>query len=273
MKRWGLVAAGSAGGSFLSHYPLLKKRLGPVGSTSYRLAVRISNALRAGTAVRDLAAFADADVVAICVPGGGARRMAHMLGEAGLEWRGRILLLCQCGVYSGELPEFRQWGAAVASINPLDTVAGRYILEGDAVALAEARSVVRAMKGKAIEVEPARVELLEAAVTLSGSLFTPLIETMAESFRQAGLAGPAAVELAHALLTESLRTFMRAGRKSWSGPVPRADRTRVTRQYEALVRAKPLMGEYFRNAADFAFALYRTYPELTRYNKSRWGLE
>jgi hypothetical protein len=52
--------------------------------------------------------------------------------------------------------------------------------------------------------------------------------------------------------------------------VARADRAGVDREYRALLDAKPLMGQYFRGAADFAFDLYRTFPELTRYNQSRW---
>jgi predicted short-subunit dehydrogenase-like oxidoreductase (DUF2520 family) len=273
LTRWGLAAAGSVSRSFLPRVPSLARRLGPVGSTSYRLAARIVNGFKAGVAVRDMRALDECSLILLCAPGGSIARVASALSAADLHWQGKTLLLCDSGDYSCDFPEFRELGAAVGSINPVEGLTGRYVIEGHREALRYAKLLVRELSGKPIEIPSDRMRMFDAARTLAGSLFTPLIETCVECIRQAGITGPAASTIAEALLQRTLRAFMYAGRKSWSGPVARADRAVIDRECRALMEAKPLMGKYFGGASDFALELYQTFPELTRYNQARWERE
>lgn len=272
MRNWGLAAAGSVSRSCLARVSNLPRHLGPVASTSYRLAARIANSLKAGFPSREMSALDDCTLVLVCAPGGTIRRVCGLLKDASLQWKGKTLLVFDSGEYSCDVPEFRARGAAVASLNPVDGLPDRYVIEGDREALRHAKLLVRAMGGKPVEIASDQIRMYDAAQTLAGSLFTPLIETCVECIRQTGVTGPAAAAMGEALLQRSLRAFMYAGRKSWSGPVARAERAAVDRECRALTAAKPLMGQYFRNAADFAFALYQTFPELTRYNRARWEI-
>jgi predicted short-subunit dehydrogenase-like oxidoreductase (DUF2520 family) len=267
LKHWGLAAAGSIGRSFLPRLPSLARRLGPVASVSYRLAARIANGLKAGRAVRDIGDLNGCAVIMLCAAAGSVDRIARGLTEARLDWSAKTLLICDSHAYTCDFPQFRERGAAMASVNQIEGYAHHYAIEGDREALREAKVLVRDLRGKPVEILSDRVRMYDAARTLAGSLFTPLIETCAECIRQAGVTGPAATTLAEALLQRSLRAFMHSGRKSWSGPVARAERDVINREFLALQAAKPMMGKYFRSAADFALDLYRTFPELTRYDR------
>lgn len=267
MRQFGLAAAGSASRSFLPRLPFLARRLGPVASTSYRLAARIANALKAGAAAKELVDLNGSEVILLCAPEASIERLVRGLTEARLDWTAKSLLFCDSRAYTCDFPRFRELGASVASINPIEEYPGRYVIEGDPDALRQARLLVRDLKGKAIEIASDRIRMYDAARTLAGSLFTPLIETCNECIRQAGLTGPAAATLTEALLQRSLRGFMRSGRKSWSGAIAYANRTAIDREFKALVAAKPLMGGYYRSLAEFAFDLYSTFPELTRYSR------
>lgn len=253
----------------LTFLPRLPHRLGPVASTSHRLAARIANTLKSGTAVKDFGGLNNCSVILLCAPAGSIDRLAGALANAPVDWNGKVLLLCDSDAYTCDVPKFRELGAAMASINGLDGIADRYIVEGDPIALREARALVRDLGGKPIEIASDRIRLYDAALTLSGSLFTPLMETCTECIRQVGVTGPAAATLAEALLQRSIRAFMHSGRKSWTGPIARAQHAAIDRESHALAAVKPVMGRYFRTSADLALELYRTFPELTRYDEAR----
>ncbi len=270
MKKWGLACAGTVGRTRLSALPLLSAELGPVASTSFRLATRIANSLKAGFPVRSLGELDQSATILVCALGVTKQRLEAELSRAALDWKGKILLAFDSGSYSCDFLEFRRQGASVASLNAVDGYQGRYVVEGDRDALRVAKVLARALRGKIIEVNSEGVRLYDAGRTLAGSLFTPLIESCVECLRQAGIPGPVATATAEALLQRSLRSFMHAGRKSWGGPVAQADRETLDREYQAVTQANPLMGAYFRHSTEFALAFYRTFPELTRYNPARW---
>lgn len=179
------------------------------------------------------------------------------------------MLFCASPLSSGEVPLLREHGASVASLNPVPGLPDCFAVEGDARAVHHAKLIVAALGGKAHQFPEDRMPLFRAALSLTNSLFTPLVEGTVECLRQSGMPARSAALLAEALLKESLRAYMHSGRKSWSGPVASRDRCALECQYLAIAEFNPLLASYFRNAADFAFEFYRTFPELTRYDKAR----
>lgn len=247
----------------------LKDTLGPVASTSYKLAARIANGCRAGRAVRTMDELDAPPAILVVAPGNAALPdVMGLLAKAKISWPGKALVLCDSQAYSARFPEFRERGAAVGSLNPIQGFEDHYLVEGDAAALREAKALVRGLDGKAVEVPADKVDLFDAALTLSSSLFTPLMEACRECVRRAGIQQPDAGRLLEALFANSLRTFMRAGPKSWSGPVARNDREAIERQIRELESVKPLMAMYFRQASEYAMQLYRTFPGLVRHMRS-----
>ena len=264
---WGLAAAGSAGRSFFSRVPKLARQLGPVASTSYRLAARISNTLRAGTPVRKFADLQTSGFVVFCFPEGPLSSLANL---EELDWTRKVILFCESPDDPLLETELRSRGAAVASIRTISALRNRFVISGDRTAVRFAQTVASSLHGHAVLVSREHLLLFESALTLSDSFFTPLLETAVECLRQAGMEQKEAAELSAALFQHSLRTFRHAGRKSWAGPVALSDDAAVSAQQQALASAKPMMGAYFRDAGRFSFELYQTFPELTRYDKQRW---
>ncbi len=162
-------------------------------------------------------------------------------------------------------PQFQQRGASVGSLNAIAGINNSYVVEGAPDALREAKNLVKSLGGKAIEVTLEGVDLFDAARTLSSSLFTPLIDSCVECINRAGISRKAAAQMAESLLLHTLRSYMHAGRRGWAGPVASRDRVAVDLQYRAIRKINTLRAEYFQNSADFAFALYTTFPELARY--------
>ncbi len=270
MKTWALAAAGAISRSFLGRVPGLSRQLGPVASTSYRLASRIANSLRAGTAVRSAAELQESAIVLICVPGGSPARLVDAAFLRALDWTQKVVLACDCQDDPESASALREHGAAVGSLTSLAGLPDRFIVEGDSAAVRLGKLIVQSLRAHAIEIPRQHLLLFQSALTLSGSLFTPLLEVAIECLRQSGLEQPQASKLAESLFEHSLRGYTRAGRKSWSGPIALADNHAVEAQQQALRAVKPLMADYFRDAARFSFDLYQTFPELTRYNKPRW---
>jgi hypothetical protein len=121
------------------------------------------------------------------------------------------------------------------------------------------------VKGKFVEVNHQGMPLFEAARTISGSLFTPLVNTCVEWIRESGVESKEAAKLAEKMLTWTLRSYLHSGRRGWSGVAAKQDWDAVERQYQAVRKVNELQAEYFRSTARHALAMYESYPELSRY--------
>ena len=260
--QYGLYGGGAVSASFLAGLPRLGSQLGPVAATSYRLASRIVNGLRAGHAVKDLAAFGPCPVVLVAVPETTLTAAGSHLAAAHVRWTGKVVLLCGCGPESRVLDGVRSRGAAVGSVGPVEFTDGRYIVEGDRPAVREARRLVRELRGRAIELPRSAAPLYDAGVTLATSLFTPLIAASVDSLRKAGCSRIVAAEVAEGLFQKTLRAWAHVGRRSWTGPVARGDLTAMGKQIEALARHDPAAARYYRQASAFAFEYLHRHPEL-----------
>lgn len=263
--RYALVAAGGAARSILADLPVLRTQLGPVVSSSVNGAGRIVNALKSGTAVRDVSHVNACEIILACAPDTGFDRVLALLDDSAIQWHGKVLLFCDSGASSLDFPQFQRAGALAGSMNSVDGIRRTFVVEGSPEALREAKRLVKNLRGKALEVDAEGVELFGAARTLSSSLFTPLMDSCVECINQAGLGRKDAAHIAESMLLHALRSYMHAGRRGWSGPVAASDRSAVTRQYQAMRKINLLRAEYFQHSADFAFALYKTFPELARY--------
>src|SRR5581483_10308807 len=129
-----LLCAGSLGASPISRLPGLTRHLGPVKSTSLRLASRYVNRLRAGFPVDDFAAFQQCDAVLIACPDAAAVEMIEALSTAAVEWRGKCVAVCSDQLESDVLSCLAEAGANTASVG---TVAGldALLIEGDRAAV------------------------------------------------------------------------------------------------------------------------------------------
>src|SRR5689334_6896202 len=89
-----LLMAGNTRLPMLRRLPRLQERIGPLRSTSFRLASRIANALGAGAPVQDWDAFDLCATILISVPDSILCKSIEELVAAPLRWKSKTVLLC-----------------------------------------------------------------------------------------------------------------------------------------------------------------------------------
>jgi predicted short-subunit dehydrogenase-like oxidoreductase (DUF2520 family) len=109
--------------------------------------------------------------------------------------------------------------------------------------------------GRVEEVNSARLEVYAAALSFGGGLFTPLMEASLLCLQEAGMPKASAMRVVEALFQSSLRAYMYAGKRSWSGPLADGDRAAVRKEIEALAAFCPKLAPHYREAATFALKL------------------
>src|SRR5580693_2238998 len=92
-KSVALIGAGKLTDSPLSRFYWLSDRLGPVKSSSYRLASRIANQLRAGCPVRDFEEFHASELILVSVPDPMLAGVLRDLASAPIDFNGKAIVL------------------------------------------------------------------------------------------------------------------------------------------------------------------------------------
>lgn len=252
-----LIAEGQLSRSFLSRLPHLRERLGPVKAASPRVASRIVNTLRAGRPAPDYASLAACRAVLIYVPGPRLREIQEQM-LAAAPWRNKVALLCDEVLSSTTLAPLAQAGSFVASLAPIEGFEERrFVAEGDPQGVRLARLLVEDGRRRVIEIAPGGKDLFLAGLDFATSLFTPMAAAATECLKGTGLPTGAASSIVERLFDRSLRGYVKAGRKSWGGPLALKDQEQVRRHLEALFRASPLLASYYTESALFALRLFR----------------
>jgi len=246
-KSVALVAAGNLTDSFVSKFYWLSDRLGPVKSTSIRLASRIVNYLRAGRPVDSCAEFQACTLILVYVPDRMLPEMLRELACSRIDFRGKAVVLCSDGHDSSELVELRARGAAVGSIGPIPGFEDlRYLIEGDPLAVRETRRLVEHRERRGVVIERSLKPLFLAALTCTGSVLFSVVMAASESLRHAGVTPLVSASILERQLGRTLRSYVRAGRKAF--PVPRD----LQRQIRALAAADPALARYIEDSSRLA---------------------
>ncbi|MBV6431762.1 MAG: hypothetical protein IANPNBLG_01895 [Bryobacteraceae bacterium] len=257
-----LLAAGKVRDSFLRRAPVVKERLGPVRSSSYRLASRISNILGAGFPVEHLDAFASCGVILISSPEHSICGAIEELAEAELDWKTKTVLLCNSACDSEALRRLGEAGAATGSITPVDGPDGRlYVAEGDRKAIAQARILVAAHGVKVIPMDHGRKSLYLAGVNFATGLALPLLAASVETLRATGVEQNDAVVIAERLFQRTLRAYVKGGRRAWEGELVVKNQQAIRRQVRSLFEVSPHLAAYFFQNAMQAVKLFRQDPQ------------
>jgi predicted short-subunit dehydrogenase-like oxidoreductase (DUF2520 family) len=258
-----VVGGGRVTASFISRIPRLADELGAVAAHTYRLASRIVNQIGAGTPVRSFADLNDSPLILLCPPPSGLAGIVAALGES-IECRGKTILLCEDGADSSQLCPLRFRGAAVGSIQTIPGFNGRrFVGEGDPDAVRKARTLVRKTGGRLDEVDSSKMPMYTAALSFGTSLFTPLLEASMQCFLDAGMTKTSAVKVVEALFQSSARAYAYAGKRSWAGPLARADLAAVQREINALAVSKPDLAEHYRQAVGSGLRVLGSPPALS----------
>jgi predicted short-subunit dehydrogenase-like oxidoreductase (DUF2520 family) len=255
-QSFALIAVGPVSKSFLSRLPGLHQGLGPVYAGPYRVASRLVNSLRAGTPVPQLDEAVTPKCLLVAVSEGSVAGLVRDMAVVDVDWQGKTVLLCSEYLDSGNLSPLESLGAFTASLSMLPGFdETRLLAEGSVEAVRDARRLFAHGRVQLVELRPRGKATYLAGVTFATSLFTPLIEAAAQSFREAGLSPALTSQLLERTFQESLRGYLHARRKSWSGPLARNQMDLVHEQLEALHRASPVLAGYFQVCAEHSLKL------------------
>lgn len=212
----GLIAAGNLTDSPLSRLRWLASRLGPVKSTSFRVARRIVNILEAGQAVRDYADLDSCSVILICVPDDQLPKITAELLASEISWRRKAVVLFSTWLDSSQFDEISRRGAAIASISPIPGFdETRYLVEGDRLATREAGSLVEDRERRAIVIERSFKPFYLAALTCTGNLLFTLLLAASETLQRAGIPALLSGNILDRQLARTFRSFLRGGRNAY----------------------------------------------------------
>ena len=242
-----LVAGGELSSSPLAHFWLLSEVLGPVKASSYRLASRIANSLRAGHPVKDYAEFDACRLILICVPDQAVAETVAELCSAGISWQGKSVVLCSAWRGSGDLREFSARGACIASLTAIPCFRDpRYLLEGDKRAVQESKRLVETREHRSVIIERDLKPFYLAALTCTSSLLIPLVMTAWESLRRAGVTSAMSISILEKQLNKGLRAYARGGRRAYTRP------PELSSQLRALSATDPALAHYVEKSCQLA---------------------
>lgn len=253
--RVALVAEGPTKDFPLTQLPGLFPSLGAVKASSYRVASRVVNTIRAGVAVQSYEDLGDCPNLVISV-GNRLPRVISELSASKLEWKGRTVLVCGSTSGSSDLPALAIEGAAVGSLD----VAGvfeppRFVVEGDTGAVRLAR-VLMPDKGRLFEIAKASKTLYSSGVTIAASLLAPTAAAGVQCLRRAGMPLRDAMLIVEKTIAGSLRAYVKAGHKGWTGPLAAGNTDAIERQLEELRQIDPFLERYFRQNALLALEMF-----------------
>jgi len=205
--------------------------------------------MRAGYAVESYGDLKDAGTVVIAVPDELLPSVLSELAAAPLEWAGKVALLCDSPRDSAELGSLAQQGAAVGSLSPIPGLPHRYVVEGDRRAVRAARRLIEEGPARAFELARGHKPVFLATLCFTGPLLMPLADAASRCLRAAGLPAPACNHIGGQLIHKTLRSYLHAGRKAWSG-LP--DAGQLARQVAALEASDPELARCYRTLATLA---------------------
>ena len=241
-----LVAAGNLTDSPLTRFLRLSDQLGPVKSQSYRLASRISNILSSGHPVKDYAEFDACRLILVCVPDPTLPRVVAEMAASGVSWHGKAIVLCSMWLDSSHLRELSARGASIGSICPIPGFEGlddfRYLVEGDKLAILEAKRQLAHRKQGVIAIERSLKPFYLAALTCTGNLLFALLVAASESLRHAGLSSPLSASILEKQIGKGVRSYLKSGRNV--SPIPRE----LAGQLHALSAADPTLAHYIEQS-------------------------
>lgn len=257
----GLLAAGKIRDSFLRGLPQLAEKLGPVRSSSLRLASRICGILGAGKPADSFGDFDQCQLVLISMPEAWLPAAVDELLEASVDWKTKTVLLCDAELESSAIQKLSFVGAATGSITPVDGFDDSlFVVEGDRKAVREARLLVERPEVRVVTIESGQKAQYVAGLSFATTLVLPLVTACVETLRASGLDPNISTLVAERLFIRSLRSYLKAGRKGWEGAVAEQDAEKVRRHVQALFRVNPLLASYYYENAHLVVQMMRQDP-------------
>jgi len=185
----------------------------------------------------------ETDIVWIAVPDDAIAGVARALASS-QDWQGRIVFHSSGALTSDELAPLRQRGAGIASVHPMMTfvrdaapeLAGvAFALEGDAVAVRAAKSIIDDLGGIAFPIRKRNKVLYHVFGSFASPLVIALMASLEEVAEAAGVRRREIKPVMLPLLRQTLHNYEKGdAAAAFSGPLVRGDVATVRRHLAEL---------------------------------------
>lgn len=261
--RIAIVGAGNLGTALALALSRAGYRIEAIVARSQGSSLRRARGLADEVGARVITEFSEslaANLVWICVPDAEIAQVASALARK-IEWKGRVALHSSGALASDELTVLRRRGAAIASVHPLMTFVPSsqpsltgvsFAIEGDALAIRSARSLINDLGGRAYAIRKADKAAYHTWATFASPLFTALLATTEQVAAQAGLTRKEAQRRVIPILLQTLANYASFGAAgAFSGPFIRGDMATIERHLSVLRRV-PAAREVYLALAEAA---------------------
>ena len=211
----GLVCAGPISRGTVAKLPGITEHIGWVKAPSFRLASRAVNALRAGEPIHAYEGLAQSALILVSVPRSAQDHTISELASAALDWRTKPIVVIDTVSDSDGLKPLTNRGAAVATLQLVNVGDVRtLVIEGHQEAIRRMQMVIAPAARRTMQtIRTGGKSRLLAGLHEATQGFLPVIMSVTDHFRAAGLSKQQSETLAQALVTGSMRSYFRAGRR------------------------------------------------------------
>jgi len=241
-RRAALLASGNAPECPVLRVLAQAEAIGPVASTSFRVASRIVNTIRAGRAVPSFEEFENCPLILICVPTQSVSPAVAQLAAAPLEWKRHTVILI--GSDARPLAPLAQLGAVTGLVAAVPGFEERlFVLEAERAALRELRPLLAGRGVQIVLLAPGTRARFDAGVSLAGHVLFPMLAAAGAAFDSTRLPRHLTDSVLEKTVQRAVRTWLRSRRRGWSA----LNGNDIPAQIAALKEADPLAGAYLQS--------------------------
>jgi predicted short-subunit dehydrogenase-like oxidoreductase (DUF2520 family) len=219
-QQLGLVVEGNSTKSAILRFPDLGERIGPIKASSLSVAHRVSNFLRAGSAVATYDELEGCDLVLIRVPDQSVERVVNEIAGSKLDLRGVCFLLCETWLPSDALRPLESKGSLTATLLAIPAEDAQWFaVEGAYAAVKRVKRMLNTVGARVLELKSGTKQLYFAASAFAETLPRALFAAAQQSLRASGLSGNHLYAVIEEMAQSMFRDISRGSRAGWTGPL------------------------------------------------------
>lgn len=249
--QFGLIIEGNATHSEILRLPSIVQELGPVKSSSIRVARRHSNQIRAGYPVAEYHELHTANFILMKLADSSVPRVVEELCAADLPFHNLGFALCESWLQTEVLEPLARRGSAVATILKLPSLsAARFAVEGEVKAVRQVRRFLARNGARSIELNPENKHLIFATELLAMTLPISMLASARQLLREGGLSGNVLWDILDQMARKMVLEFSRGSRVEATGPLADCPLDTAKIHLETLARTRPSVALVLRQHLD-----------------------
>jgi predicted short-subunit dehydrogenase-like oxidoreductase (DUF2520 family) len=247
----GLIIEGNSTHSEILRLPSIVQELGPVKSSSIRVARRHSNQIRAGFPVSEYQELHSANLVLVKASDASVTKIVGELCESDLPLGAVGVVLCETWLDSKALEPLAKRGAFVATLVKLPSLSTpRFVVEGDAKAVRPLRRFLSRNGTRSIELNREHKHLVFASELLAMTVPVSLLSRAKQLLREGGLSGNVLWDILDQMARKMVMDFSRGSRLDSSGPLTECPTETARANLSLLEKTQPSVASILRQHLD-----------------------